>query len=308
MSWMRGDVPLKIASVVLAVFLWMYLNSEAQTVQAFQVPLELADLPPGLSLVGDIPDSVLVRVRASDATFQNLSPGRFHARVRLSGARPGSLSVPLTEGIIRAPFGVEVLRIDPDHLELQVEERITREVPVVARIQGQPASGYESRGHTLSPSTATVEGPGSVVREVREVLTEVVDIEGARESIEKVVSLVPDRGGVRVVSDGVSRLELTIGELFVTRRFTGIRLEPAEADAGATAEFRPETIEVTLQGPKEALDAMSVDRIRAVLDLEGMAPRRASYTVRPRIILEGIGDDVSVHSVSEPTVDVRISR
>ncbi len=308
MTWMRGDMPLKIMSIVLAVFLWMYLNSEAQTVQAFQVPLELADLPASLSLVGEIPDSVLVRIRASDATFQNLSPGRLHARVRLSGARPGTLRVPLTEDIVRAPFGVEVLRVDPEQLELQVEERITREVPIVARIQGQPEFGFENRGYTLSPSTATVEGPESLVRQVREVLTEPVDIEGARESIEKVVSLVPDRGGVRVVSEGVTRLQVTVGEMLVTRRFGGIRLEPVTEDARVSVEYHPETIDVILQGPKEALDSVQAGRIRAVLDLEGMSPRRSSYTVRPRVVLEGVGEGVSVHSVSVETIDVKISR
>ena len=126
MTWFRNELPLKLASLVLALFVWMYLKTEARTVQVFQVPLELADLPADYALVGDLPDAVSVRIRASDSTTQTLSPGRFQARTSLAGAQPGEFTLRLTADIVRAPFGVEVLRVDPSELKLQVELPITR--------------------------------------------------------------------------------------------------------------------------------------------------------------------------------------
>jgi len=308
MTWMRSDLSLKIASVVLAVVLWMYLNSDVETVQAFEVPLEVVDVPAGLALTGNLPDSVEVRVRANETALLGLSPGRFAARVRLENARSGPVSVPLTPEIVRAPFGVQVLSLEPSQLDLTLEEVIAREVPIVASIEGIPASGYELHTHTLTPETATIEGPESVVKEAARVFTQTVDIGGAKESIDTDVILLPDRGGLLRAKPASVHLSVLIRVQQVTRRFEGVAPEPAEARDGARITIRPETVDIVLAGPAEALDAIARERVRVLLDLEGMGPRRASYTVKPRIVIEGAGDEVSVHSISQTTIDVTISR
>lgn len=308
MSWMRSDVSLKIASVVLAVVLWMYLNSEAETVQAFQVPLEVVDVPAGLALTGNLPETVEVRVRASESALLGLSPGRFTARVRMARARRGPMVVPLTPEIVRAPFGVDVLSLDPPQLDLMLEELIAREVPIVASIEGVPAVGYELHAHTLTPDTATIEGPESVVRQAAEVLTQTVDIGGAKESIATNVALLPDRGGLLRARPASVRLNVSIRVQQVTRRFDRVPLEPSGPRDGDRVRIRPETLDVVLEGPLEALDAITRERVRALLDLEGMGPRVASYTVKPRIVLDGVGSEVTVHSISQTTIDVTIGR
>jgi hypothetical protein len=67
---------------------------------------------------------------------------------------------------------------------------------------------------------------------------------------------------------------------------------------------------VVLKATRKVLDGLSPANIRAVLDLEGMNPREAPYSVRPRIIIEPaeLGTQVAVHSVSEETISVRIGR
>lgn len=311
MALIRGDLALKIASIVLALFLWMYLRTESHTIQVFEVPLELTDLPQDLALVGEIPDSVTVRVRASNTAYQSLSASRFRARLRLSGATTGVHSFLLTSDIVKAPLGVEVLDLEPESLDLHIERRTMREVPVVARIEGLPADGYENRGHTLTPRVATVEGPESLVRRVREVLAESVDIEGRSESLETVVSLSPDRGGVRIVSEGVATLRVDIEEMRMTRVWKAVPLEPRFPEGtDYRVEMQPDTIDVVLRGPEEALDAIRADDVRGVLDLEGMLPRETFYTVTPRIVIEPdrTEGEVTVQSTSEPTIRVRILR
>jgi len=307
MSFMRSDISLKIASVVLATVLWMYLNSEVETVQAFQVPLEVVDVPAGLALTGHLPESVEVRVRASESALIGLSPGRFTARVRMTRARRGPVVIPLTPEIVRAPFGVDVLSLEPSQLDLTLEELIAREVPIVASIEGVPAVGYELHAHTLTPDKATIEGPESIVRQAAEVLTQTVDIGGAKEAIETSVMLLPDRAGLLRATPATVRLSLSIRVQQVTKQFDRVPLEPSSPGDGEV-RMRPETVDVVLEGPLEALEAVTRERVRAVLDLEGMGPRKASYTVKPRIVLDGVASEVSVHSISHPTIDVTIRR
>ncbi|HET6373107.1 MAG TPA: CdaR family protein [Candidatus Polarisedimenticolia bacterium] len=309
--FLRSNRSLKVASVILAIFVWMYVRGEARPQQIFSVPLELEGLPEDLALAGEVPETVLARVRAPDSTLRNLSPGRFRARIRLDGARPGDLTVPLAPEMIRAPLGVEVERVDPRSLSLRVERRLTKEVPVTARVIGEPASGYEYDGYVLSTRLAVIEGPEGMLSLAREALTSEVRIDGRSESFETNVDLVPDRAGIKLVGQAVATLRVNIRERRMTQVYAGVRLVP-KFPAGVTykASIKPEILTVVLQGPRDALAGIRSEDIRAVLDLEGMGPRDAPYSVPPRVVFtpEGLGTSVQVHSVSDPSVEVRISR
>jgi len=309
MSRLRSEPSLKIASIILAVFVWMYMRSETRPEQIFSVPIEYEGLPEDLALSGDYPDSVVVRVRAPDPTLKTIGPSSFRARLRLTGARPGEMEIPMTPEMVRAPLGIQVLHVEPQVVSLTIERRIRRDVPVVARFKGKTAPGYENNGYTLAPDKVMIEGPESVVRAVREAVTDKVDIDGRRESFETVVGVVPDRGGVRIVSEGAATLRVNIREERITRTFAGIAMTPnLPAGVGYRVEFSPETVDVVLEGTKAALDMLSVGNIRVMLDLEGMNPREAAYAVKPRVVIAPaeFGAHVVVHSISEPTVNVRI--
>ena len=182
-------------------------------------------------------------------------------------------------------------------------------MPIVARLEGTPAPGFEYVGHSLKPENASVEGPESLVTEVLEVRTEVVDIEGRDNPISTTVALMPDRGGVRIVNAETTILRVDIFPKKIARRYDGVSVEPILTDGSDyKVTFRPETVAVVLEATQEALDEINPGSITAYLDLEGMSPRTASYTVRPRVVVAGAGEDVRVTSVSASTIEVTISR
>jgi len=311
LSWLRSDPSLKLASLVLALFFWVYVRSEEKPIQLFSVPLEVDGVGRDLALAGDVLDSVAVRVRAPDTTLKNLTSSRFHARVKLDGMTAGEYTLPLTPDNVRAPLGVEVLRVDPAQVTLRLDRRITREVPVVARIKGRPAPGFESDGYTLAPDKVTVEGPEGVVRKVREAVTEEVDISGLNRSFETVVGVAPDRGGARLDGESRALLRVNIREQRITRSFPNVPLVPnLPHGLDYHVRFQPDTITVVLEGTARALDGLKPGNVRALLDLEGMSPREASYDVKPRVAIApaDVGAGIAVHSISDPTISVRISR
>lgn len=310
MSWFRSNLSLKIASIVLALFLWMYVRTEEQPVQVFLVPLEFEGLPPDLALTGETLDSIAVRARAPASALRNLSPERFRATVVLTKAAPGSLDVAISPSSVRAPMGVEILGVDPQSVSLEIERRIQREVPVTARFRGDLETGFELDGYTLNPDTVPVEGPEGIVSQVREAVTEEVDLDGRNRSFETTVSLVPDHGGVRIPGGGTAMLRVGIREARVTREYDGVELI-SSLPPGVTHQVSsdPSAISVVLEGTSTALDRIGADNIQALLDLVGMSPREAAYAVKPRVVITpaNLGAGVAVRSVSHETVSVRIS-
>lgn len=311
LGWMRSDPSLRIASLILAVLIWMYVRGEEKPVQVFSVPLEIEGIPGNLAIGGETPDIIAVRVRAPEATLKNLSPGRFQARIRLSDAKPGDLTIPLASSDVRAPIGVEVLQVEPRNVTLRLERRMTREVPIGVRVKGNAAAGFEYAGYTVAPEKVRVEGPEGAVSQVREALAEEVDITGRSLNFEMPVSLTPDKGNVRILEGTGVVVRVAIRPARVTRLFTGVRLEPGfPTGVKHPVRLQPPTVTVELKAPREVLDRLDPSAIRAFLDLEGMNPRSAPYLVKPRIVIEpaDLAAQVAINSVSDETIHVRIDR
>jgi YbbR domain-containing protein len=308
-SWLRSDPSLKIASVVLAVFVWLYVRSEVRPVQVLSVPLEIEGLPDDLAVAGRTLEHVTVRVRAPEALLRDLSPGRLLAVAHLEDAQPGEHEVILGPDIVHAPMGVEVVSVDPPNLTFTLERRVSREVPVVARFRGEPRPPLRRGSYTVTPSRVTVQGPERIVRQVSQALTEEVDLGGRDRSFDSVVGLQPDRNGVRILDKPVALVKVALEEAPATRTFEEVRLV-ARSGAGLKARFQPETISVVLEGAGTGLSQLAAGNVQAILDLEGMSPRGAPYVVQPRIVIqpEPLGRGVTVRTISHPTVQVTVSR
>lgn len=307
---LRENLYLKAASLVLAFFFWLYVRGEERPAQVFSLPLEIEGLPADLAVAGDMMDNVAAKVRAPETTMRSLTPGRFRARVNLGGAKAGEITVPLVPEIVRAPVGVDVIQVDPPSLTLRLEPRGRRELPVVARLTGTPAAGYETRGYTVVPDRVTVDGPESRLSTVKEVVTEEMDLSGLAGDFEKRVTISPGHGGVRIEGPAVVWLKVSIGEARVTRTFPGVRLTPSlPASASFEAVVDEESVTVVLEGTRAAVDQIQEGNIAALLDLDGMSPRAVPYDVRPRVVLtpSGLGEGITVRSISRETVSVKLS-
>ncbi len=109
------------------------------------MPLELRNRPPQLELVENPPSTVEVRVRGASSLLSQLSPSDVVAELDLALARPGRRYYPVTRAEVRAPFGIDVVDVTPGTISLRFEPSLTRRVPVVPMIDGEPVPGRRQR-------------------------------------------------------------------------------------------------------------------------------------------------------------------
>jgi len=69
-----NNLNLKVASVVVAVFLWLFAKGEQTGDRQFSIPLVLRNVPSGLTTVERIPDSVEVVISGDNKELVKLSP------------------------------------------------------------------------------------------------------------------------------------------------------------------------------------------------------------------------------------------
>ena len=115
-------------------------DKREQTVErSLRAPLELRNRPSQLELVEDPPSTVDVRVRGAASLLSQLTPSDVVAELDLSFAKTGRRYFPVTRAQVRVPFGVEVADITPGTISLRFEPSLSRRVPVVPMLDGEPA-------------------------------------------------------------------------------------------------------------------------------------------------------------------------
>ncbi|MGH9749276.1 MAG: CdaR family protein [Candidatus Polarisedimenticolia bacterium] len=219
---LRQNLYLKIFSLLLALVCWYVVRSEEERVRDFIVPVEYINLPEGLEQSGEIVDEVAVRLRAAEPVLRGMSEDALVARIDLSKVPLGEQHLPVTPGMIRAPAGAEVARIEPELLTVRIEKKMRRDIPVVAEFAGDPPAGYEKGPHTVQPATVTLEGPASEVNRVSRALTGVIHLDGETDDFQVMVTPVPDApqgSRARIVSPaGPVRVLVSIRPVEPSRR------------------------------------------------------------------------------------------
>ena len=263
MRLLSGDNLLRIASLALAVVLWVIIAGRDTAERGLIIPVELRNVPPDLEITGDTLNSVNVRLRASPGLIDSLDAGEVMAPIDLDGKEEGEHIIQLTPDQIRVPFGFRVVKVTPSLLTLHLERALSKIVRVRPRLLGRPAPGFEVAEITSEPAEIRVRGPKSRVQEIESAFTEPVSIDGADVTVEEFVNvgledplLAPDGvGQVRVV--------VRIRERHETRTFEGLPVEPE----GRPAVLAPPSVRVVVSGPARVLRDLTAADLRPYVNV-----------------------------------------
>ncbi len=191
-----SNLGLKLLAVALALFLWMVARGSSSVERGFDIPVTLHGLPEELVVVDQGADAVNVRVLGTLVALRNMEPGKFEYAVDVSGAKPGRADYEVDVSRFDFPRGSRVVSRSPAQIPITFERRATRPVKVRADLEGRPALGYEMGRVQIDPPRVRITGARSEVLRLSEVVTEMVDITGATETIEREVRVSPGAGHV----------------------------------------------------------------------------------------------------------------
>jgi YbbR domain-containing protein len=297
MRMLLQNLPLKAASLGLAVLLWFVIAGEKTSEMGLQIPVELQNFPKDLELTGDPVDTVEVRLRASPGVMQQLGPSEISAQIDLQGAAEGERIVHLTAASIRVPFGVTVVRITPAILNLNLERTLQKQVPVRPRILGRPARGYEVAEVVSDPAEIRIAGPKSRVMEVESAFTEAVSVDGAETPVADEVNIGLEDPVLRIQGSPRVKVTARVREAMEKRSFGPL----AVAVRGLSASAQPQAVSVVVTGPVGLLKQLKAADLRPYVEGTGKDEGRARVAVE---IAPG-NTGVSVAEVDPPEVALR---
>ena len=296
------NLALKFLSISLAVLLWFTISGEPTIVErGLRIPLEFQNIPDGLEIVGDTPDTVDVRVRGSSAILSRLEPGEVVAVLDLQTARPGSRLFDLVTEQVRAPFGVDVAQVAPATIALDLEPSGSRAVPVVPAVEGEPAPGYVVGEVSSDPATVLVVGPESRLRQLTEAMTEPVAVAGATAPVRAEVTVgVPDLA-LRLSVPRRAVVTVDVVPAPAERTLRQVPVHVRNVSAQLTAQVVPPVVTVRVRGSRPQVQSLRSDSVDAFIDLAGLGSGSYNLTVQA----EARGQ-LGVVDVEPPVVQVAL--
>lgn len=259
---------LKLLALIITVGLWLAVTGQRApaTGRLRHVQLFLV-LPSDVETSNDLREEVDVTLRGSQRALSALKTGDVVVNFDASKLQPGAHSIRLTPQSVRLelpdevnPESIQIERIEPATIELQLERRVEREFVINVPTTGQPADGYELIGVVSVPDRVLVRGPESHVNALQRVLTEAIALDGRTGGFAAphVVVNIPDPK-LTPLETAVD-VQVQIDETHVEKTLPGVAVQ---ASAGTA---QPARATVTLRGPRSALADLHADDIKLLLD------------------------------------------
>lgn len=211
-SWAM-TLALRLLALFLAFVVWFIVSAprrERVSERAFAAPLSLVGMRPDLVITTQLPDTVNVRLRGRTSDLRSLSSQNLEVTLDLSWVTPGEARITLHSRAINVPPEVEVMSIDPTRLQFHVEQLRQKSVPIRPFLVGQTPVGYLPGDPTVSPDSAFVSGPASLVRNLSEVATERIIMTGRTSTFVQNVAVVSDSPLIRIIQPATAQVTVPV--------------------------------------------------------------------------------------------------
>jgi YbbR domain-containing protein len=275
-----GHLGLKVLSVVLAFILWAMVAGQKQAERSLRIPVEFQNIPEQLELTGVTPDLADVRVRGAATALGQLRGSDLVVVVDLSTARAGRRIFHLTAEQVTAPTGIRVQQVVPATINLTFEMSISKSVPVVPAVEGNPAPGYVV-GHVMAtPSAVDVVGPESVMSRLVRATTEPVILSGASARVRDTVTIGLPEATARLRSPQNAVVTVDILPAPIERMVSQVPVVLRGGGRGGRTTAAPKQVTVTARGPGNVVRNLAPQAIPAYVDLTGLERGRYNLPVR----------------------------
>ncbi|MDD2997923.1 MAG: hypothetical protein EOM80_03430 [Erysipelotrichia bacterium] len=168
---MTDRIWLKVLSVLLGIFAWIYVNLVVppQVRRSLIAEVEYRNAPELLQIAPARPQ-VTVQVEGNRRDFILSGASKLQVTVDLYNLRPGRAQLPVR---VTSSPGLSVVSVTPPQVQVEAVPVLKKKFDVMLEVQGQPADGYLADEPRVTPEKVVLVGPESLINRVTSCQVEV---------------------------------------------------------------------------------------------------------------------------------------
>ncbi len=264
----------KLLALCMALVIWIMAptpNREGLTEIQLFAPVSYINLPKNLEIVSQPIASVSLFVSIPHNEVGKINPSQFQLQVDLSGAEPGENNFALRRSDVLAPKQVTISKIQPSSLDLTLEERVEKLLPIKPVFKGELGDGYVIEKAEVTPAEIIVHGPQSILDGLDQIETKALDIQGLNSQVDMVVfPIFPQGVGVSDPKPELYTIRIEIGSEPMSINFEKIPI--GLVNQLYVTKINPKWFNVQLRGPRKVVERLNKDDIQAFINLQPLAP------------------------------------
>ena len=255
------NLGLKVLSVFFSIIIWAWVQVNESTSKSTKLLLHY-ELPNDLVSVNELPKSIMVEMTGAKGRVKTLNNFQLHSTIDLRDAIIGSNQIDFNSQVINdLPANIQITRMTPPSLDIQMDKPLTKELAVKANLVGTPDQEYKVTNLEIIPKTITIKGPQSVINPLSEIATTPVNINNIKEHTEINAKISLPSKTITLIEENQVQVKIDIGLKNLTRAYEGATIVLNSLDW----EIEPKSTSILVSFPEEAKDTLP-DTIKLQID------------------------------------------
>ncbi|MBN1480477.1 YbbR-like domain-containing protein [candidate division KSB1 bacterium] len=261
---------IKIASSLIAVFIWFLVVTKDSYEYKTTIPIEISQENPNFVITSSVPTKAHIILQGTGRnlfSYMLFREGRLRLDVEWSSGT--QIIRPTAEDIYRQGNAKKLtIRqfLGPDSIQIKIEKLLTKNIPVRNNISLKPQAGYKIIGDIIvEPESVRVQGPESAVAELDSIDTQTLLLENLKFPIQDDFSLKsPENKHVTLLDTRVTiaaeiqrLLEKVIDQVPISVKYLPQNLE---------ATIQPPFLSVKVQGGEQSIYPLDANDIYAFVE------------------------------------------
>ncbi len=255
-----------LLSLIVALVMWFSFSMRETYSVTLRLPIDIVRTPAGQAL-REVPlEAATVTLQGEGWTLLSLTRAVPMIRVYADGPSVNLAAALQETGL---PAGVQIQSVQPQSMELALDTRTSRRLPIRLRRNIVTEPAYDLlRPPRLQPDSVVVTGAQSLLGSLTDWPTEVLAAQDVTQSLRRMVAIADTFGGLLSPSVDATLVQVDVGEFTEAVRDLPIEVENLPRDV-LGVRFDPTRVTATFRVPVEgeAYDrAEATPEFRAVVD------------------------------------------
>jgi len=293
---------IKLASLVLAIFTWMYVRDLKLNAVNISVPITYEAKPGNITWKKDPPRYLKIKIRGRQEDLK-FPTSNLRAVINLKNAKPGRSRYPVFFDENQLPEKISVSG-SVKKITLTFDHTKQKKVPVVTVLHGQPMKGYIAGNITITPKIVTIEGSEALLKKISELTTESISVANAYKNVQKKVPFNPPKN-IRVngAKEADVRIQIQADNNAKQKIVTGIKVNLKNLHPNLKATLSQKSITIHIKGEPKDLQQVNVSTFHAYINLESTTYNKQTSIIMPSDSADNIPIQVKILS-SNPSVEI----